>query len=158
VRPLLAGLAEACGSTGMVGGQVLDLDAEGSPPDRATLEEIHSRKTGALIRAAVEVGGVCAGATPDALRALTAYGRDVGLAFQIVDDILDEVGTTAELGKSPGKDRGAGKLTFPALLGIEASRREADRLLEDAIHALAPLGPAALPLEEVARFVGARRS
>jgi len=153
---LLAIAAAAAGAGGMIGGQILDLAAEGQALPLEPLTALHGMKTGALIAAAAVAGGVVAGATPAALESLDRYGRALGLAFQIVDDILDETGTSAHLGKSAGKDRRAGKSTFPALLGLEASRRAA-RLQAEAAHAaLAPLGPAADPLRRLADFVVAR--
>jgi geranylgeranyl pyrophosphate synthase len=125
----------------MVGGQMADLQAEGR--DGATaeaLEAIHRRKTGALLLAAVRMGAIVAGAPEAELAALDAYGRAVGLAFQVVDDLLDVEGDEAKLGKRVGKDSGLGKWTYPAVLGVEASRRKARQLAEGAVAALAPLG------------------
>ena len=140
----------------MVGGQVLDLDAEGKAMDRDALEEIHRLKTGGLITASVVSGGICAGAGEGSLAALATYGNALGLAFQVVDDILDVTGSDTRLGKSAGKDESAGKLTFPALLGLEASRRTADRLVNEALAAVEGFGGEAAPLRQLARFVGAR--
>jgi geranylgeranyl diphosphate synthase, type II len=121
-------VAEAVGSRGMVGGQVEDLEATGAAPDGVRLERIHGAKTGALIGAAVELGPLLAG-TDDARRqAFGRFGRRLGLLFQIADDILDVTGTAASLGKSPGKDAAAGKLTYPAVWGLEAARKELDAL------------------------------
>jgi len=135
-------LAEAAGPSGMVGGQMADLQAEGR--DGATvdaLEAIHRRKTGALLRAALRMGGLAAGAPATSLEALDRYGRAVGLAFQIVDDLLDVQGDEAKLGKRVGKDSGLGKWTYPALLGVDESRLRAKQLADEAVAALAPLGP-----------------
>ena len=153
---LLALAAGAAGAAGMIGGQMLDLAAEGQALPLGPLRALHGMKTGALIAAAAVAGGVVAGAPPAAIDSLDRYGRALGLAFQIVDDILDETGTSARLGKSAGKDRRAGKSTFPALLGLEASRRAAREQAEEAHAALAPLGPAADPLRRLADFVVAR--
>jgi geranylgeranyl diphosphate synthase type II len=135
-------LAEAAGPAGMVAGQMADLEAEGR--DDATLEAleaIHRRKTGALLRASLRMGALVAGADEPRLRALDAYGRAVGLAFQIIDDLLDVQGDEAKLGKRVQKDSQLGKWTYPGLLGIEGSRRRARQLAEEAVAALASLGP-----------------
>jgi geranylgeranyl pyrophosphate synthase len=132
-------LARAAGLTGMVGGQVLDLEGEGQAPDLERVRAIHERKTLALLQASVEMGAALGGANPEQRAALACYGRAVGLAFQIVDDILDETATAEELGKSPGKDRSSGKLTWPACIGIEESRRQATSLVQEAREALNPL-------------------
>jgi geranylgeranyl pyrophosphate synthase len=122
-------LAVAAGAAGMVGGQAIDLAAAGKVPgpppaplDADTLADMHARKTGALIRAAASSGAILAGASPDALQAIDDYARELGLAFQIVDDILDVEGSEAALGKTAGKDAAAGKPTYPALFGIAKSR------------------------------------
>jgi geranylgeranyl diphosphate synthase type II len=134
-------LAESAGRAGMVGGQMADLQAEGRvDANLAALEAIHRRKTGALLRASLRLGGLVAGADEASLRALDVYGHAVGLTFQIVDDLLDVEGDEAKLGKRVGKDSGLGKWTYPGLLGIEGSRRRARQLAEDAVQALAPLG------------------
>lgn len=134
-------LAEGAGPEGMVGGQMADLQAEGrTDATLPALEAIHRRKTGALLRASLRLGGLVAGADEARLRALDAYGRAVGLAFQIVDDLLDVEGDEAKLGKRVGKDSGLGKWTYPGLLGVEGSRRRAEALAEEAVEALAPLG------------------
>ena len=134
-------LAEAAGPAGMVGGQMADLDAEGRTDatlDR--LEAIHRRKTGALLRASLKMGGVVAGADANTIEALDRYGHAVGLAFQIVDDLLDVHGDEAKLGKRVNKDQGLGKWTYPGLLGVDGSRRRARELADEAVEALAPLG------------------
>jgi geranylgeranyl pyrophosphate synthase len=135
----IALIAAAAGSSGMVGGQALDLRAGsgGAPLDAGDLREMHVRKTGALIRAAVLAGAVMAGAADALLDALAAYGEEVGLAFQIVDDVLDVEGASAELGKTAGKDAAAGKPTYPALYGVEGSRRRAVECVDRATRALA---------------------
>ena len=117
-------VAEAVGSRGMVGGQVEDIDATGAAPDGARLERIHRTKTGALIGAAVELGALLAGADGARRQAFAGFGRRLGLLFQIADDILDVTGTAASLGKTPGKDAAAGKLTYPAVWGLDAARKE----------------------------------
>lgn len=153
---LIASLAEACGGTGMVGGQVLDITTNGREATLETLEDMHSRKTGAMIAAACRMGGLIADAEEPIVAALGEFGRRLGLAFQITDDILDKTATTGELGKTAGKDAIAGKLTFPAVLGLGKSRTAAENEIAAAIEAVAPLGEAAAPLVELAQFVLAR--
>ncbi len=143
---------------GMIAGQIVDLEAEGKPIDAERLAFIHRAKTGALIRGALVCGGIVAGAAESNLALLSAYGDRVGLAFQIADDILDETATAEQLGKTPGKDAAAGKATYPALYGLEASRKQAEALAEEAIEVLAPLGQRAQLLIEMARFVVHRTS
>ena len=144
-------LAEAAGPEGMVGGQMADLQAEGRTDGSVeALEAIHRRKTGALLRAPLRMGAIIAGASPQVIEALDAYGRAVGLAFQIVDDLLDVQGDEAKLGKRVNKDAGLGKWTYPAFLGIEGSRRKARQLADEAMAALAPLGARAATLRAVA--------
>jgi geranylgeranyl pyrophosphate synthase len=151
-------LARAAGVTGMIGGQVMDLEAEGRRYSYRTLKRIHRGKTGSLISAAAQIGGVLAGARPDQMGALRRYGDAVGLAFQIVDDILDLEGSSDRLGKTAGKDARARKATFPALLGIAASRRRAERACREATTAIAPLGARGEPLLAIARFIVDRPS
>ncbi len=146
-------LARAAGVTGMIGGQVMDLEAEGRPYTYGTLLRIHRGKTGALISAAARIGGIMAGGRPADLRALGAYGDHVGLAFQIIDDILDREGSTERLGKTAGKDARARKATYPALLGIEESRRRASDAARLAERAIARLGRRGRPLAGLARFI-----
>ncbi len=149
-------LALAAGSLGVVGGQQEDLDAEGQPhgADAADLlVRIHRGKTAALIRASVELGAVAAGAGPAVRSALVAYGEAIGLAFQVADDCLDATASAADLGKTPGKDAAQGKLTYVALFGLDGARARAQRLLDEALEALVPLGPHAEQLRVLARFV-----
>jgi len=151
-------VAEAAGAAGMVGGQAIDLAAAepgAAPLDERSLGEMHARKTGALLRASALAGGVLAGGTPDMLSAIGTYGAQLGLAFQIVDDILDVEGASAVLGKTAGKDAAAGKPTYPALLGLDESRRRADICVGEALEALRS---AALEgqLPAIARWVVAR--
>jgi len=167
-----AELARAAGPCALVGGQADDLDAETAGGDIARLEWIHRRKTGAMFVASLRLGGLSALGSRDGvwqesdsfsepiaepmaeqLTALDAYGKSIGLAFQIVDDLLDESGNEAMMGKRLNKDAGRNKLTFPALLGVEESRRRAARLVDESIAALAPFGSAAEGLEALARFV-----
>jgi geranylgeranyl pyrophosphate synthase len=135
----LAILADAAGAGGMVGGQAIDLQsvAPGAPPlDAEALRGMHARKTGALIRGSAVAGAVLTGAPPDLLRAIDVYGTQLGLAFQIVDDILDVEGASAQLGKTAGKDAAAGKPTYPALFGLDESRRLAAACVEGALSAV----------------------
>jgi geranylgeranyl diphosphate synthase type II len=153
----IAEIAEAAGSSGMVGGQAMDILAEGREIDRPTLLYLHTHKTGALIRASVRVGAIAGGAGAEQLQALTRYSELVGLAFQIVDDILDIEGSSAEMGKTAGSDLRRKKATYPAVMGLEESRRDAARLLEEAKDALRPLGEKGAILTALADFVGKRR-
>ena len=130
-------LSEAIGPRGMVGGQVLDLEAEAERQDAAGLERIHRKKTGALFGASAALGGLSGGGGRDEVRALDAFGQELGLLFQIVDDLLDDDATTSELGKSAGKDRAAGKATYPAVHGADGARREARRRASAARERLA---------------------
>ena len=156
---MLAELSRAAGTVdGMIGGQVADLEAEGTPVEAKHLEYIHRSKTGALIRAAVRIGAVYGGATKDELGALSGYGERVGLAFQIVDDILDVVGTSQALGKTTGKDAAQNKATFPALYGVDASRREAEQHLNGALDAVKPFGERAERLRQIAERIVRRTS
>ncbi len=151
---LVAGLAGAAGRDGMVAGQALDLAAIGGHPDAVALAAMHGHKTGALIRAAVRLGGLVAVAEADPrLAALDAYADAIGLAFQIHDDVLDVTGDTATLGKTSGADAARAKPTYPSLLGLEGARRRADELVETAVAALAPLGEPAAPLADLARYM-----
>lgn len=147
-------IAEATGTVeGMIGGQVLDLEGEHSKPTAESVDAIHRAKTGALIRVSIVAGGLYAGATPEDVERLTVFGRKAGLAFQIVDDVLDVTQDSAQLGKTAGKDLTADKATWPAVFGIEASRRDAARLIDEAFAAIAPYGAAADGLKAVARFL-----
>ncbi len=126
---LVAELSEATGSRGVIGGQVLDLLSEGKRVSPAVLDYIHRRKTGRLFTASLRLGGLAAGAGPAALRRITGYGESLGLAFQIVDDVLGAAGTFRELGRDPGRDRARGKVTYPSVRGMAGSHRAVDRLL-----------------------------
>jgi geranylgeranyl diphosphate synthase type II len=152
-------IATAAGAGGMVGGQAIDLQALGSVAllDRDGLDDMHRRKTGALIRASAVAGAVMAGASEELSQAIDQYATHLGLAFQIVDDILDVAGESAELGKTAGKDAAAGKPTYPALYGLEESRRKADRCLEEATSALAGVGLTPGRLCDIADWVVQRR-
>jgi geranylgeranyl diphosphate synthase type II len=152
----LVEIARAAGASGMVGGQVADITAEGTVPDLPTVEFIHVRKTGALIRAAVRTGALVGRARPRQLRALTRYGELIGLAFQVADDILDAEASTAFTGKNTGRDQERRKATFPAVLGLPAAKEHARSLLAEALDTLRPFGPQGVPLAEIARFVVGR--
>jgi len=134
----LAALARAAGWDGMVGGQAADLEAEGRAPRLEAVEWIHGHKTGALLAASTEIGAIFAGAEAPVVAALGRFGGAVGFAFQVVDDILDVTATAAVLGKTPGKDGASGKATYPALVGVDAARREADAWIERALREIAP--------------------
>ena len=150
-------LADAAGSNGMVGGQVIDLLGEGRALELKELEVLHSKKTGALFVAAVTCGARLGGASPAQLRAMRDYGRALGLAFQVADDLLDVEATTAELGKRTHKDEARGKATYPSLLGIERSRQLARDLVLKAHAALADFDDRADPLRALASFAVERK-
>lgn len=152
-------LARAIGTQGgMVAGQVVDLATAGQKPDAARLEFIHSAKTGAFIRVAVRAGAICAGAPEPDLERLTQYGAKAGLAFQIVDDLLDVLGSEEALGKAVDKDGKQHKATYPALYGIEESRRIASKLVQEACEALEPYGGRAEKLQQIAQYLLVRNS
>lgn len=146
-------LAGAAGAEALVGGQAADLGAEFRDLDLPQLESIHRRKTGALFRAAVRLGAHAAGARDEQITAIDAYGSQLGLAFQVVDDLLDVAGNEGRVGKKLGKDREHGKATYPLLLGIDASRRRAADLVAGACQALDGFGEAARPLQQLAQYV-----
>ena len=150
-------IAQAAGSKGMVGGQVVDILHEDREVDLPTLQYLHAHKTGALIRSCLRVGGLLASAASEQMEALTIYGERIGLAFQIVDDILDLEGSLEALGKQAGSDLRKKKATFPALLGIEESRRWANRLASEAKHAVGIFGDRGAALQAIAEFVVTRR-
>ncbi|MGP9500177.1 (2E,6E)-farnesyl diphosphate synthase [Halomonas sp. AOP43-D1-4] len=151
---LITTLATASGRGGMVAGQALDLAAIGGHPDVDALAHMHAHKTGALIVAAVRMGGLIAVDESDPrLNALTRYARAIGLAFQIHDDVLDVTGDTVTLGKTSGADAARAKPTYPSLLGLEGAQQKARTLIDEAIAALAPLGEQAAPLAELAHYM-----
>jgi len=151
-------IAHATGTIdGMIGGQVVDLEAEHTKPDLATLEYIHRSKTAALITASVVSGGIYAGGTATDITRLRTYGQSIGLAFQIVDDVLDLTQTSEQLGKTAGKDAAAEKTTYPALFGIEESLHQADTLIDQACAELNEYGAAASNLKDLARFLVERK-
>ena len=146
-------ISTASGVLGMVGGQVVDMESEGKDIDFATLEYIHTHKTGALIRASVRVGALYAKAGKLQLKTLTRYGEMVGLAFQIADDILDITGKQEVIGKDAGSDIIKGKKTFPSLYGLEESRRRAEEVVDGALEALKNFDKRADPLRDLAKYI-----
>ena len=151
-------ISTASGVYGMVGGQVVDIESEGKDIDFPTLEYIHTHKTGALIRASVRTGALYAKASKKQFSALTHYGELVGLAFQIVDDILDITGSREETGKDEGSDLKRGKQTFPSFYGLDESRRRAVEVSDRAVLALKDFGRKADPLRELAKYIVNRAS
>ena len=151
-------IARAAGFWGMVGGQIMDIQAETGPADEETLLYIHTHKTGAMIVASVRAGAILAGAQTGEVEALAAYGRHVGLAFQIADDILNVEGDREALGKRTGSDADRGKLTFPHLLGIEAARIKMADLVSCALAAIQDFDQHAEPLRAIARYVAERKT
>ena len=151
-------LMRAAGAGGMIGGQLLDLQAEGVALPLNELEHVHRAKTGALITAAARIGAMGAGADQRSLAALDRYGSAIGLAFQIMDDVLDVTSTTDELGKTVGRDAELHKSTYPALLGTDGARQRAEALIDDATSALRDAGILTPSLDSIARYVVARRS
>jgi geranylgeranyl diphosphate synthase type II len=150
---LIAELASAAGPEGMIGGQTLDIEAEHQSLSISRLRRLHGMKTGALLRAACRMGAIAASANSATLTALTACGEHLGLAFQIVDDLLDLTATAQQMGKSTRKDAAKGKNTYPALIGLEAARQQAFEQLTLALNALALLGDSATGLRALAQFV-----
>ena len=150
-------LMRAAGAGGMIGGQLLDLEAEGVALSLDELERVHRAKTGALILTAARVGAMAAGADDHQLVAVERYGAAIGLAFQIMDDVLDVTATTDELGKTAGRDAALRKSTYPALLGIEGARQRATALIDDATAALRDARILTPPLQSIAQYVIARR-
>ncbi|NEO84292.1 MAG: polyprenyl synthetase family protein [Spirulina sp. SIO3F2] len=159
VLAVIAHLGRAVGAEGLVGGQVVDLQSEGKPDvTLETLEFIHTHKTGALLEACVVCGAILAGATDTECNRLSKFAQNIGLAFQIIDDILDITATPEELGKTAGKDVAAQKATYPSLLGLDASKQRADALIAEAIAQLEPWGEQAIPLKALAHFITARKN
>ncbi len=155
---IIAEIAHATGTVdGMIGGQVADLEAEHTKPDAKTLDYIHRAKTAALITASLVSGGLYAGGDAEAVERLRKFGRSIGLAFQIVDDVLDVTQSSEQLGKTAGKDTAAEKVTFPALYGIEESLRRAKELVKEGSSALEPFGARSETLRELARFLVDRK-
>lgn len=150
---LVKELAGAAGSRWLIGGQVADLEGEGKKISGAGLKFIHQTKTAALLTAAIRLGAMSANANEQKLRSLTVFGQSLGLAFQVIDDILDVTQTSEKLGKSAGKDVAAQKATYPAIFGLEKSRREAQRFTSNARAALKPFGARAATLNALADYL-----
>lgn len=155
---LVQELAYGAGNRGMVGGQVFDIQAEHKDIDLATLQTIHKHKTGMLIRAAVRMGAIAAGANDRQLDDMTGYAEDIGLAFQIADDVLNVTGTREELGKNPNTDAERGKKTYPTFYGVDGAKTLADDCVTRAINRLSSFGSPADPLREIARYITARKN
>ncbi|HXV68110.1 MAG TPA: farnesyl diphosphate synthase [Nitrospira sp.] len=151
-------LAYGAGNFGMVGGQVFDIQAENKDIDLSMLQNIHKHKTGMLIRASVRMGALAAGATDRQLEDMTGYAEDIGLAFQIADDVLNVTGTREELGKNPNTDAERGKKTYPTFYGVEGARKLADACVTRAIGRLDSFGPSADPLRDLARYITSRKN
>lgn len=149
----VAELALTGGSTRLIGGQVMDLEGEGQKLSKAQLVKIHEAKTAALLTTSIRLGAMTANAREDKLEALSVFGRALGLAFQVIDDILDVTQSTEVLGKTAGKDVAVEKATYPAILGLEKSRKEAAKLTRQAMEALAPFGKKARWLREIADYL-----
>ncbi|MBE8970102.1 polyprenyl synthetase family protein [Nostocales cyanobacterium LEGE 12452] len=159
VLQVIARLGRALGAAGLVGGQVVDLESEGkSDISLETLNFIHKHKTAALLEACVVCGGLIANASPEDVQRLTRYAQNIGLAFQIIDDILDITSTQEQLGKTAGKDQKAQKVTYPSLWGLEESRSKAQELVKAACVELEPFGDRAKPLQAIAHFITSRNN
>ncbi|MDE0596899.1 MAG: polyprenyl synthetase family protein [Roseibacillus sp.] len=152
-RHYVVGLAQSADSRRLIGGQVLDLEGEGKSLTKAQLVRIHEAKTAALLAGSLRLGGMSANVSPRKLEALTIFGRNLGLAFQVIDDILDVTQSTEQLGKTAGKDAAVDKATFPAIVGLEASKKEAQRLTDKALAALKPFARQARRLDEIAHYL-----
>jgi geranylgeranyl diphosphate synthase type II len=152
VRRVTSALARATGSAGLVGGEVLDIEGENTVPTDETLRTIHARKTGALIAACCTMGAILSGANDQERSALQKYGDNIGLAFQIADDLLNEKGTPEAIGKAVGSDRARGKQTYPALMGNDRAEKEAARRAEEALAAIEDLTGDTRGLVELARY------
>jgi geranylgeranyl diphosphate synthase type II len=159
VLEVIARLGRTVGAEGLVGGQVLDLESEGKPDISAeTLSFIHTHKTGALLETSVVSGAILAGAKAEDIAKLSRYAQNIGLAFQIIDDVLDITATKEELGKTAGKDLQAQKATYPSLWGIEGSRQQAQQLIDSAIGELSGYDEAAEPLRAIAEYIVNRKN
>ncbi|MGD1865043.1 MAG: geranylgeranyl diphosphate synthase CrtE [Phormidesmis sp.] len=156
VLQVVAQLGKAVGAAGLVGGQIVDLASEGTVVDAKTLTFIHMHKTAALLEVSVTAGAILAGANSAVVESLRRYAQRIGLAFQIVDDVLDITSTSETLGKSVGKDVAAQKATYPSLWGLEESKKKADQLVAEAIAELTDFGEQAQPLIAIAQYITAR--
>ena len=152
-RDYVTELAFAADSRRLIGGQVMDLEGEGKDLTKAQLVRIHEAKTAALLASSLRLGGMSANASPSRLQALTDFGRSLGLAFQVIDDILDVTQSTEKLGKTAGKDAEVSKATYPAILGLEKSKQEAHRLTRKALAALKAFGRRATRLDQIAHYL-----
>jgi len=157
IGPLVRELAHATGPAGMIGGQIIDMDSAHPPSELGALQTLHRMKTGALLTASCRLGAIAAGASEISLASLDRFGRHCGLAFQIVDDLLDQTSTPQQLGKATKKDAAKGKVTYPMLIGMEASVAEAERSLTTALESLNSFGPEADGLRALAKFVVERK-
>jgi farnesyl diphosphate synthase/geranylgeranyl diphosphate synthase type II len=155
-RRTVAALIEGAGAGGMIGGQLRDLAGEGAELTVNDLEAVHAAKTGALITASARMGAIASGADDESVAAVDRYGRCIGLAFQIMDDVLDQTSTTVALGKTAGRDEELGKSTYPALLGLAGARTRADALVGEALGALSARGLLTHDLQQVANFMVTR--
>lgn len=153
LKDLLLEFSECGGSKKLIGGQVLDLEGEGKDLTKAQLVKIHENKTAALLTTSLRLGGMTANATPRKLEALTDFGYNLGLAFQVIDDILDVTQSTEKLGKTAGKDEAVDKATYPSILGLEKSKKEAARLTKKALAALEVFGKKGNRLEQIAHYL-----
>ena len=151
-------ISKAAGSMGMVGGQVVDIESQGKTVDFPVLEYIHIHKTGSLILSSVRAGALISSAGEKELIALTKYGEALGLAFQIADDVLDVEGVSEKMGKNKGSDKAKDKATYPALLGLDESKKRAEELMSIALAAIDFLGDEAIPLQQIARYIINRQS
>ena len=150
-------IARAAGYDGMVGGQAVDIQWEGREADFPVVRFMHTRKTGALITASVTAGAILGGADESQVEAFTSYGRNIGLAFQISDDILDTEGDSEAMGKQTGADQERGKMTYPSVIGLDESKRTQAELVEKAVHELKGFGRRAEPLRQMARYIVERK-
>jgi len=153
---LIQVLARSAGSLGMVGGQAIDIESEGQNIPFATLRQLHSCKTGALIKGSVQMGAILGGATPEQYEAFSQYGTHIGLAFQIVDDLLNVTATTEQLGKKAGSDAKLEKATYPAFFGVEGTREKAKQAVNDALSCLEQFDTKCNPLRDLAQYIYAR--
>jgi len=150
---VIAEISKACGASGLIGGQVMDLESENKASDLNTLKYIHQHKTGALITASIRSGAILADASTKELNILTEFGNLLGLVFQITDDILDVEGALVDLGKTPGKDQQKNKATFPALYGLRESKIMAENYTNEAVSLLRPLGEKGQILVDIANYI-----
>lgn len=161
VLDVVVRLGKSVGPKGLAGGQVMDLECEGKPVDEVTLEDlswIHTHKTATLLQVAVASGAILGGATPDEVKACEKFALNIGLAFQVADDILDVTASTEDLGKTAGKDEDTDKATYPRLLGLDGARKEAERLIEEAKESLEQFGDRAAPLVAIADYIIDRKN